>query len=379
MNLIQVRQSESLCFRNQDISIVFDMIRSIYNKDYETFHEMYKDKTMSTELGLGRNGSSIHCLSKIPCINFIFLVKTIPRGDEMKRPNNLFQKKYISSLVIAAFLILSVLTAYNIKIGNADGGKSDNKTKTETTEKSNDVIGPVSGNDTGSATNSADSAANNDMDVEPGAEGQNGTDTLDSNAEDNGEGTKYSNNSGRNSSSEQDDADTKDENNTKNNISGTKENAENNAENSGASGDSVYNYNGKKKLTWPVMGNIILPYSMDATVYYTTLDQYACNDGIIVGAKVGEEVVSPANGRVVNIEDTDRYGKVVTILLGNYYKAYCGQLDNVDYEIGDDIQEGDVLGTVAEPTKSFVLEGPNVFFKMTYKDKTVNPVKYLRV
>ena len=49
----------------------------------------------------------------------------------MKRPNNLFQKKYISSLVIAAFLILSVLTAYNIKIGNADGGKSDNKTKTQ--------------------------------------------------------------------------------------------------------------------------------------------------------------------------------------------------------------------------------------------------------
>ena len=45
MNLIQVRQSENLCFQNQDISIVFDMIRSIYNKDYETFHEMYKDKT----------------------------------------------------------------------------------------------------------------------------------------------------------------------------------------------------------------------------------------------------------------------------------------------------------------------------------------------
>ena len=52
MNLIQVRQSENLCFQNQDISIVFDMIRSIYNKDYETLHEMYKDKTMSAELGL---------------------------------------------------------------------------------------------------------------------------------------------------------------------------------------------------------------------------------------------------------------------------------------------------------------------------------------
>ena len=294
----------------------------------------------------------------------------------MKRPNNLFQKKYISSLVIVAFLILSVLTAYNIKIGNADGGKSDNRTKTETTEKSNDVIGPVAGDDTSSATNSVeDSNANNDMDVEPAAEDQNGTDALNSNADDNNEGTKYSSNSGRNSLAEQDDANTKDENN----MSGTKESEGSNAEDSGASSDSVYNYNGKKKLTWPVMGNIILPYSMDATVYYTTLDQYACNDGIIIGAKVGEEVVSPANGRVVNIEDTDRYGKVVTILLGNYYKASCGQLENVDYEIGDDIQEGDVIGTVAEPTKSFVLEGPNVFFKMTYKGKTVNPVKYLRV
>ena len=41
MNLIQVRQSESLCFRNQDISIVFDMIRSIYNKDYEIPMRIY--------------------------------------------------------------------------------------------------------------------------------------------------------------------------------------------------------------------------------------------------------------------------------------------------------------------------------------------------
>ena len=270
----------------------------------------------------------------------------------MKRPNNLFQKKYISSLVIAAFLILSVLTAYNIKIGNADGRKSDNKTKTENTEKSNDVIGPVSGSDTDSAAGSAsDSTENNDMDAEWGEETNDKTKTND-----------------RAVTEKEDLDEQKDEQTTDRGRSGS----------GMESGDAVYNYNGRRKLTWPVMGNIILPYSMDATVYYTTLDQYACNDGIIVGAKMGEEVVSPGNGRIVNIEDTDRYGKMVTILLGNYYKAYCGQLENVDYEIGDDIQEGDVIGTVAEPTKSFVLEGPNVFFKMTYKGKTVNPVKYLR-
>lgn len=285
----------------------------------------------------------------------------------MKKPNKLFQKKYISSLVIAAFLILSVLTAYNIKIGNAEGNKADNKTKTENTEKSNDVIGPVSGD-------SSDSTANNDMDVEPGEETNEDADTEDDSVSGD---TNYRSDSGsRRNSMIQNETDTKD--NTDANDNNESSEIRDSKGDSKGSSDSVYNYNGKKKLTWPVMGNIILPYSMDATVYYTTLDQYACNDGIIVGAKVGEEVVAPANGRVVNIEETDRYGKVVTILLGNYYKAYCGQLDNVEYEIGDDIQEGDVLGTVAEPTKSFVLEGPNVFFKMTYKGKTVNPVKYLR-
>ncbi len=193
-----------------------------------------------------------------------------------------------------------------------------------TAEKSNDVIGPVSGSDTDSAASSApDSTANNDMDAEWGEETNDKTETND-----------------RAVTEKEDSDEQKGEQTTDRGRSGS----------GTESSDAVYNYNGRKKLTWPVMGNIILPYSMDATVYYTTLDQYACNDGIIVGAKVGEEVVSPANGRVVNIEDTDRYGKVVTILLGNYYKAYCGQLDNVDYEIGDDIQEGDVLGTVAEPT-----------------------------
>ena len=52
MNLIQVRKSEDFCFENQDINNLFELIRSIYNKDYDTFQRMYKNKELSTELGL---------------------------------------------------------------------------------------------------------------------------------------------------------------------------------------------------------------------------------------------------------------------------------------------------------------------------------------
>ena len=48
--------------------VVYLGYMNIYNKDYETFHEMYKDKTMSTELGLGRNGLSVHCIQQ----NFMY-------------------------------------------------------------------------------------------------------------------------------------------------------------------------------------------------------------------------------------------------------------------------------------------------------------------
>ena len=44
MNLIQVTKSEDFCFENQDINNLFELIRSIYNKDYDTFQRMYKNK-----------------------------------------------------------------------------------------------------------------------------------------------------------------------------------------------------------------------------------------------------------------------------------------------------------------------------------------------
>ena len=139
-----------------------------------------------------------------------------------------------------------------------------------------------------------------------------------------------------------------------------------------------YSYDGKTKLSWPVMGNVILPYSMDTTVYYTTLDHYACNDGLLIGAKVGDEVVAAADGRVVNISDSDRYGTTVTILIGDYYEMEYAQVTDLKCEIGDEVEEGQIIAAVAEPTRAFGLEGPHLFLKMTCKGEAVNPTDYLK-
>lgn len=52
MNLIQLRTSKTLQFHNQDISTVFDISRSIYERDYRRIAALYKDMQIPSELGM---------------------------------------------------------------------------------------------------------------------------------------------------------------------------------------------------------------------------------------------------------------------------------------------------------------------------------------
>lgn len=54
MNLIQVRDSESLRFRHPDVAAVFDISRSLYNEDYDKIRSYYsgQNPVFSTEIGI---------------------------------------------------------------------------------------------------------------------------------------------------------------------------------------------------------------------------------------------------------------------------------------------------------------------------------------
>ena len=52
MNLIQVRSSESLRFSNPDVNTVFDISRSIYERDYAKIRDVYRYKELPSDLGL---------------------------------------------------------------------------------------------------------------------------------------------------------------------------------------------------------------------------------------------------------------------------------------------------------------------------------------
>lgn len=130
-------------------------------------------------------------------------------------------------------------------------------------------------------------------------------------------------------------------------------------------------------LMWPIVGNILINYSMDKTVYFPTLDQYKYNPALIISAGKGEQVTAAADSLITGIYEDDRLGNVVETDMGNGYSLLYGQLGDVKVSVGQYVSAGEQIGNVGTPTKFFSVEGCNVYLKMTKDDTPVNPVSYL--
>ena len=131
-------------------------------------------------------------------------------------------------------------------------------------------------------------------------------------------------------------------------------------------------------LVWPIVGDVLINYSMDQTIYFPTLDQYKYNPAIVIAATQGENISAAADGRVISVSYDRDTGNTVVMELGNGYELTYGQLENITVSEGSFVHVGDGIGTVAAPTKYYSLEGTNVYFKLTKDGEPVNPMSKLQ-
>ena len=130
-------------------------------------------------------------------------------------------------------------------------------------------------------------------------------------------------------------------------------------------------------LAWPIVGNVLINYSMDKTIYFPTLEQYKYNPAIIISAVEGETITAAANGKVNSVYSDPKLGNVVVMELGNGYELTYGQLKDITVSEGGFVNKGDIIGSVAAPTKYYSVEGCNVYFKLTKDGTPVNPMTKL--
>ena len=132
-------------------------------------------------------------------------------------------------------------------------------------------------------------------------------------------------------------------------------------------------------LSWPVDGNVLIPFNMEQTVYFATLDQYKYNPAVIIAGEVGEEVWAATDGKVTSIKEDAQTGTTVTVDLGDGFEAIYGQLGEIHVKEGDRIDEGVLIGYLGEPTKYYSVEGCNLYFQLLKDGEAVDPLHYLDV
>lgn len=131
-------------------------------------------------------------------------------------------------------------------------------------------------------------------------------------------------------------------------------------------------------LVWPVSGSVLIPYSMDKTVRFATLEQYKYNPAMVLAATEGDIISAVAGGRVTDVFYDEEIGNAVTVDIGNGYEVTYGQLKDIAVAKGSYVEKGSLLGYVAAPTIYYSVEGTNAYFKLTLNGEPVDPLGQLQ-
>jgi len=99
------------------------------------------------------------------------------------------------------------------------------------------------------------------------------------------------------------------------------------------------------------------------------------HSGIDIAAKMGAEVVAPADGYVLAAEFSKEYGKLIIIDHGFGYTTRYGELSAFKVKKGDRVKRNQVIGLVGNSGSK---GEPHLHYEVRYKDKPVNPMTVIR-
>lgn len=113
----------------------------------------------------------------------------------------------------------------------------------------------------------------------------------------------------------------------------------------------------------------------------TTLDKYYLHTGIDFAGDVGDEVYAALDGTVESItSDPVLMGTTITLSHENGLKTTYTFVDAAEgLAVGDTVERGDVIATVAEAMGQEYKDGAHLHFEVFLNDEAVDPETYLDI
>ncbi len=100
------------------------------------------------------------------------------------------------------------------------------------------------------------------------------------------------------------------------------------------------------------------------------------HSGVDFRGKYGSEVLATADGKVIKAGPNGSFGLFVQIDHGNGYSTCFAHLSKYTVKIGERVKRGQTIGAIGSTGRS---TGPHLHYELRYKDKPVNPKKFLKV
>lgn len=124
---------------------------------------------------------------------------------------------------------------------------------------------------------------------------------------------------------------------------------------------------------------VIREYSETKPSYSKTLDLWEVHKGIDISAEKGYEVKSLLTGKVVNVFKDDKHGISVKVESDNNVVVVYSNLDEkTNVKKGQEIVEGQVLGTVGDTTSVESEESTHIHVEAFKGEESIDPMTLLK-
>lgn len=171
-------------------------------------------------------------------------------------------------------------------------------------------------------------------------------------------------------------AENKENSSTNENASANENN--NTIENTDENNESA-NQTSDTEFIFPVEGEVIKEFAKDNLIYSETLEEWITHTGIDIKADRTTVVKSVANGTVKSIKNDPRYGLTVTIEHDNGYTSVYSSLLTAEFvKEGEQVTQGQTIGTVGNSAVFEVAEDNHLHFELLKDGSSINPEIYLK-
>ena len=131
------------------------------------------------------------------------------------------------------------------------------------------------------------------------------------------------------------------------------------------------------KTGFPVNGQTISGYSMDALSYNETTRDWRTHNGIDIAAEAGTPVYAAADGQVYTIFEDDTMGTTVVIRHdGGYITTYSSLDSQLTVQIGSTVRLGQAIGTVGNTALLETALGDHLHFSVSCNDVILDPAQF---